>query len=170
MPSQDIHVLYEGIWLVGFTILWPSPGLRKEKTIIFICNTSAASPKKVPISGADPGFFLGVACTCTRLLLYVNTNKPHSFQEGGELRAQSSELRRGVLPLHPPPRSPLHLMGHNNSVKEAKLSCEESIQAVKLEIRNEVHKLAKQIAINLNSKLSSEFKALRTKLHRQRSQ
>ena len=61
-------------------------------------------------------------------------------------------------------------MGHNNSVKEAKLSCEESIQAVKLEIGNEVHKLAKQIAINLNSKLSSEFKALRTKLHRQRSQ
>ena len=52
-------------------------------------------------------------------------------------------------PLHPPPRSP-------------QLSCEESIQAVKLEIGNEVQKLAKQIA-NLNSKLSSKFKALRTK-------
>ena len=43
-----------------------------------------------------------------------------------------------------------------------KLSCEESIQAVKLEIGNGVQKLAKQIA-NLSSKLSSEFKALRTK-------
>ena len=28
-------------------------------------------------AGADPGFFLGAVCT--RLLLYFNTNKPHSF-------------------------------------------------------------------------------------------
>ena len=28
-------------------------------------------------TGADPGFFLGEGCT--RLLLYFNTNKPHSF-------------------------------------------------------------------------------------------
>ena len=47
-------------------------------------------------------------------------------------------------------------------IKEVKLSCEESIQAVKLEIGTEVQNLAKQIA-NLSSKLSSGFKALGTK-------
>ena len=37
-----------------------------------------------------------------------------------------------------------------NGTKEVKLSCEESVQAVKLEIGNEVQKLTKQIA-NLSS-------------------
>ena len=31
------------------------------------------------IAGADPGFFLGGGGGCTRLLLYFNTNKSHSF-------------------------------------------------------------------------------------------
>ena len=62
-------------------------------------------------------------------------------------------------------------MGHNNGVKEVKLSCEESIQAVKLEIGNEVQKFAKQIA-NLSSKLNyrPNLRDTGLKLHRQRSQ
>ena len=34
--------------------------------------------KGAKMPGADPGFFLGGG-GCTRLLLYFNTNKPHSF-------------------------------------------------------------------------------------------
>ena len=34
--------------------------------------------KGANMPGADPGFFLGGG-GCTRLLLYFNTNKPHSF-------------------------------------------------------------------------------------------
>ena len=60
--------------------------------------------------GADPGFFFRRGCT--RLLLYFNTSKPHSFL-GGQ---NTSCIRKpqvisggggvgGANPLHPPPRS-----------------------------------------------------------------
>ena len=67
-------------------------------------------PPKIPGgecgSGADPGFRRG----CTRLLLYFNTNKPHSFfspeyqlywKTAGHLKGGKG----GAHPLHPPPRS-----------------------------------------------------------------
>ena len=59
------------------------------------------------VTGAAPGFFLRRGCT--RLLLYFNTNKPHSFFFGRipvvlENR-RSSRGGGGAHPLHPPPRS-----------------------------------------------------------------
>ena len=45
---------------------------------------------------------------CTRLLLYFNTNKPHSsffFAEYQCIRKPQVILGRGAHPLHPPPRS-----------------------------------------------------------------
>ena len=58
-------------------------------------------------AGADPGFFFTRGCT--RLLLYFNTNKPHSFFFGRipvvlENR-RSSGGEAGAHPLHPPPKS-----------------------------------------------------------------
>ena len=49
---------------------------------------------------------------CTRLLLYFNTNKPHSFffcriPVVFENRRSSQGGRGGAHPLHPPPRSAL---------------------------------------------------------------
>ena len=60
------------------------------------------------ITGADPGFFFRRGCT--RLLLYFNTNKPHSFffwQNTSCIRKRQviSGGRGDVHPLHPPPRS-----------------------------------------------------------------
>ena len=55
-------------------------------------------------TGADPGFFLWRGCT--RLLLYFNTNKPHSFfflQNTSCIR--KPQVISGAHPLHPPPRS-----------------------------------------------------------------
>ena len=49
---------------------------------------------------------------CTRLLLYFNTNKPHSFCRIPvvlENRRSSRGWGGGAHPLHPPPRSALHL-------------------------------------------------------------
>ena len=47
---------------------------------------------------------------CTRLLLYFNTNKPHSFFFFGRIpvvleNCRSSQGGGGMHPLHPPPRS-----------------------------------------------------------------
>ena len=45
---------------------------------------------------------------CTRLLLYFNTNKPHSvffLQNTSYIRKPQVISRRGAHPLHPPPRS-----------------------------------------------------------------
>ena len=42
---------------------------------------------------------------CTRLLLYFNTNKPHSFFEYQLYEKTAGHLRGGAHPLHPPPRS-----------------------------------------------------------------
>ena len=56
-------------------------------------------------SGADPGFFRR---GCTRLLLYFNTIKPHSFflQNTSCIRnCRSSQGGGGAHLLHPPPRS-----------------------------------------------------------------
>ena len=61
-------------------------------------------------TGADPGFFLGEGCT--RLLLYFNTNKPHSFffsQNTSCIRKSQVISGGGVrtpctLPLDPPLR------------------------------------------------------------------
>ena len=59
-------------------------------------------------AGVDPGFFFRRGCT--RLLLYFNTNKPHSFffflQNTSCIRKPQviSEGGGGVHPLHPPPR------------------------------------------------------------------
>ena len=58
-------------------------------------------------SGADPGFFFRRGCT--RVMLYFNTNRPHSF-----LFLQNTSCIRkpqiisgggGCAPLHPPPTS-----------------------------------------------------------------
>ena len=57
-------------------------------------------------TGADPGFFLGEGCT--RLLLYFNTNKPHSFffsRNTSCIRKSQVISGGGAHPLHPPPRS-----------------------------------------------------------------
>ena len=61
-----------------------------------------------PITGADPGFFFRRGCT--RVLLYFNTNKPHSFfffflQNTSCIRKPQVISGRGAHPLHPPPRS-----------------------------------------------------------------
>ena len=59
------------------------------------------------VAGAAPGFFLRRGCA--RLLLYFNTNKPHSFffwQNTSCIRKlQVISGRGGAHPLHPPPRS-----------------------------------------------------------------
>ena len=58
------------------------------------------------VAGADPGFFFRTGCT--RLLLYFNTNKPHSFflQNTSCIRKPQVISRwGGGHPLHPPPRS-----------------------------------------------------------------
>ena len=57
---------------------------------------------------ADPGFFLRRGCT--RLLLYFNTNKPHSFffffwQNTSCIRKPEVISRGCSHHLHPPPRS-----------------------------------------------------------------
>ena len=58
-------------------------------------------------TGADPGFFF--RRRCTRLLLYFNTNRPHSFlffcRIPVVLENRGSSQGGGVHPLHPPPRS-----------------------------------------------------------------
>ena len=59
-------------------------------------------------AGADPGFFFRRGCTC--LLLYFNTNKPHSFffvfcRIPVVLENRGSFHGGGAHPLHPPPRS-----------------------------------------------------------------
>ena len=58
-------------------------------------------------SGADPGFFFRRGCT--RLLLYFNANRPHSFlflQNTNCIRKpQVISGGEGAHPLHPPPRS-----------------------------------------------------------------
>ena len=59
----------------------------------------------LPSSGADPGFFFRRGYT--RLLLYFNTNKPHSFflQNTSCIRKPQVIWGGGEAPLHPPPRS-----------------------------------------------------------------
>ena len=61
----------------------------------------------VLFTGADPGFFFRRGCT--RLLLYFNTNKPHSFfcriPVVLENRRSSQGEGEGAHPLHPSPWS-----------------------------------------------------------------
>ena len=65
---------------VGF-FSQPTAAVSISKGTECTCNDSAVGLhvekwSSVWVAGADPGFFLG---GCTRLLLYFNTNKPHSF-------------------------------------------------------------------------------------------
>ena len=69
-------------------------------SVIYLTKANTVSPVTIrrvklkhEISGADPGFFFRMGCT--RLLLYLNTNKPQIISGGGG----------GTHPLHPPPRS-----------------------------------------------------------------
>ena len=80
-------------------VTWSGICVVREKSKETRKNVNHMS-KSMKCAGADPGFFFTRGCT--RLLLYFNTNKPHSvfFAEyqlywGGG----------GVHPLHPPPRS-----------------------------------------------------------------
>ena len=58
----------------------------------------------VTITGADPGFFFRRGYT--RLLLYFNTNKPHSFFCRIPVVLENRRSSQGgAHPLHPPPRS-----------------------------------------------------------------
>ena len=57
----------------------------------------------VTITGADPGFFFRRGYT--RLLLYFNTNKPHSLFIYQLYQETAGHLRGGAHPLHPPSRS-----------------------------------------------------------------
>ena len=83
-------------------------GLRssvKRKKISPVLQTTYNS--QMWSAGADPGFFFGRGCT--RLLLYFNTNQPHSFffwQNTSCIgKPQVISGRGGAHPLHPPPRS-----------------------------------------------------------------
>ena len=66
-------------------------------------------------SGADPGFFLRRGCT--HLLLYFNTNKPHTFfflqNTNCTRKLQVISGGGGVHPLHPPPRSAAETPGNS---------------------------------------------------------
>ena len=78
-------------------------------------------------SGADPGFFFRRGCT--RLLLYFNTSKPHSFFWQNTSCIKKPQFMGGggggggggAHPLHPPPRSApvVQQLDHGIPVKSA---------------------------------------------------
>ena len=69
--------------LLGFLLLIP---ITRESKLLQTVGSHVVDPGRsasctrgcvLLVPGADPGFFLGGGCT--RLLLYFNTNKAHSF-------------------------------------------------------------------------------------------
>ena len=77
-------------------------------------------PAPLMSTGADPGFFFRRGCT--RLLLYFNTNKPHSFFF---LQNTSCIRKPQVISQVPPPRSApgLHVVPHCKVTRPLVFSC-----------------------------------------------
>ena len=81
-------------------------------SVIYLTKANTVSPVTIrrvklkhEISGVDPGFFFRMGCT--RLLLYLNTNKPQIISGGGGVRTPCTLL------LDPPLNINIHLKRTN---------------------------------------------------------
>ena len=87
--------------------MWHLPSLPHNLLLSFCIFATYLDTLREEVTGADPGFFFRRGCT--RLLLYFNTNKPHSFfcRIPVVLENRRSSQKGGVrtpctLPLDPP--------------------------------------------------------------------